>query len=180
MSSLPMSKSLRTGTGGGGGSSGDARALESAVGDGAMSSKVATKPAEAAVAVVLEQLEVGEPVEKESKPVGTMRIRADTRRAPTRTGRRAQGAPLGVLGISRYIPSTSLRGHGSRGMLAGGNTGSHHVDLLVQRPKRYWSDTSLCMHAISQGTGTIPKDLLALGPLPYYLGPLPCTVLTIA
>ena len=50
-----------------------------------------------------------------------MRIRADTRRAPARIGRRAQGAPLGVLGISWYIPSTSLRGHGSWGMLAGGN-----------------------------------------------------------
>ena len=80
-------------------SRGDVRALESAVGCGAMSSMNATEPVEAAVVVILERLGEGEPVEKESNRQGTMRIRADTRRAPTRTGRRTLGAPLGLLCI---------------------------------------------------------------------------------
>ena len=132
---------------------------------------LATEPAEAAVAVVLEQLEVGEPVEKESKPGGTMRIRADTRRAPTRTGRRTLGAPLGLLCISQDIQSTELLGQGVQGIRARGN--KSHRWLVPRRRREHTRDET---QVYSSGARQIPKGYWVVGTFPWSLGPVPTTI----
>ena len=149
-----------------------------------MSSMNATEPVEAAVVVILERLGEGEPVEKESNRQGTMRIRADTRRAPTRMGRRTLGAPLVCSVYRRIYNLLSYYDRGNRVCVHAGTSDIKGWFLEdtgnTQGTKHKRTRQVLVRSRKGTGSSVHFRGLYgmyrrrSLGPLPGYIGPLPC------